>query len=61
MQYLCWWLSQQLPNDRRTVIDDTGLDRSYDFTSLFARSFHPMLQETACLLRYQTFPRSSTH
>jgi uncharacterized protein (TIGR03435 family) len=30
IQYLCWWLGQQLQNDGRPVIDETGLDQSYD-------------------------------
>lgn len=32
MSYFCWWLGQQLQNDRRPVVDLTGLDKNYDFT-----------------------------
>jgi len=36
MQYLCWWLGQQLQRDGRPVIDKTKLDKNYDFTLTFA-------------------------
>jgi uncharacterized protein (TIGR03435 family) len=35
MQYLCWFLSQQLTSEERPVIDKTGLDKWYDFTLSF--------------------------
>jgi uncharacterized protein (TIGR03435 family) len=41
MQYLCWWLSQQLQWDGRPVIDRTGLNKSYDFTLSFMPEFPP--------------------
>jgi uncharacterized protein (TIGR03435 family) len=36
MQYLCWWLGQQLQQDNRPVIDKTGLTGNYDFTLSYA-------------------------
>ena len=41
MQYLCWWLGQQLQRDGRPVIDKTGLTNSYDFTLVFAPELAP--------------------
>jgi len=41
MQYLCWWLGQQLQQDKRPVIDETGLKDSYDFTLAFAPELPP--------------------
>jgi uncharacterized protein (TIGR03435 family) len=41
MQYLTWWLGQQLQNDGRPVVDQTGLDQSYDFTLKFAPQLPP--------------------
>ena len=41
MQYLCWWLGQQLQGDERPVIDKTGLDKNYDFTLSFAPELPP--------------------
>ncbi len=35
MQYLCWFLGQQLTAEERPVIDKTGLDKTYDFTLSF--------------------------
>lgn len=32
MEYLTWWLGQRLQQDRRPVINQTGLDGYYDFT-----------------------------
>jgi len=41
MQYLSWWLGQQLQRDQRPVIDKTGLDKNYDFTLSFAPELPP--------------------
>ena len=35
MQYLCWWLGQNLQQDERPVVDMTGLTKNYDFTLTF--------------------------
>ena len=36
MPYLCWWLEQQRLPEERPVINQTGLDKNYDFTLSFA-------------------------
>jgi uncharacterized protein (TIGR03435 family) len=41
VQYRCWWLGQQLQQDKRPVIDETGLKDSYDFTLAFAPELPP--------------------
>ena len=42
MQYLTWWLSQaSTQNDGRPVVDETGLDQSYDFMLSFAPQLPP--------------------
>jgi uncharacterized protein (TIGR03435 family) len=43
LQYLCWWLGQQLQHDERPVIDMTGLDRKqfYDFKLEFMPNLPP--------------------
>jgi len=41
MKYLTWWLGQQLQNDGRPVVDETGLSESYDFTLSFAPELPP--------------------
>jgi uncharacterized protein (TIGR03435 family) len=41
MQYLCWFLGQQLTAQGRPVIDKTGLDKSYDFTLSFLPELPP--------------------
>jgi uncharacterized protein (TIGR03435 family) len=41
MQYLSWWLGQQLQQDGRPVINKTGLDGNYDFTLSFAPQLPP--------------------
>jgi uncharacterized protein (TIGR03435 family) len=35
MPYLCWFLGQQLQNDERPVVDQTGLTGNYDFNLSF--------------------------
>ena len=35
MSYFCWFLSNQMRNDPRPVIDKTGLKQVYDFTLTF--------------------------
>jgi uncharacterized protein (TIGR03435 family) len=41
MKYLSYWLGQQLQNDGRPVVDETGLSESYDFTLSFAPQLPP--------------------
>jgi uncharacterized protein (TIGR03435 family) len=41
MQYFCWWLGQVLQRDERPVIDQTGLDKNYDFTLAFLPELPP--------------------
>jgi uncharacterized protein (TIGR03435 family) len=42
MQYLCWWLGQNvLQRDQRPVIDMTGLTGNYDFTLSFLPELPP--------------------
>jgi uncharacterized protein (TIGR03435 family) len=41
MQYLCWWLGQQLMAEDRPVIDKTGLNKKYDFTLSFLPELPP--------------------
>jgi uncharacterized protein (TIGR03435 family) len=41
MKYLCWFLGQQLQAEERPVIDQTGLDKNYDFTLSFAPELPP--------------------
>jgi uncharacterized protein (TIGR03435 family) len=41
MQYLTWWLGQQLQQDARPVINKTGLDGNYDFTLSFLPELPP--------------------
>ena len=43
MNYFAWWLGQQLANDGRPVIDQTGLTGYFDFTL----SFQPVLPPDA--------------
>ena len=40
MPYLCWWLAQQLREEERPVINQTGLDKNYDFKLSFAPDLH---------------------
>jgi uncharacterized protein (TIGR03435 family) len=41
MQYFCWWLGQVLQREERPVIDQTGLDKNYDFTLDFTPELPP--------------------
>ena len=41
MKYLSYWLGQQLQNDGRPVVDETGLGESYDFTLSFSPQLPP--------------------
>jgi len=41
MQYLCWWLGQNLQQEERPVVDTTGLTKNYDFTLTFLPQLPP--------------------
>jgi uncharacterized protein (TIGR03435 family) len=41
MQYLCWWLGQNLQQDERPVVDMTGPTKNYDFTLTFLPQLPP--------------------
>ncbi len=43
MSYLCWFLSNQMRNDPRPVVDKTGLKQVYDFTLTFQQEQPPDL------------------
>jgi uncharacterized protein (TIGR03435 family) len=45
MQYLSWWLGLQLQDEQRPVIDQTGLNGTYDFTLSFAPPNPPNVQK----------------
>lgn len=53
MQYLCWFLGQQLD---RPVIDQTGLENSYDFTLKFAPELPPDIPKENLPAEFQDRP-----
>jgi uncharacterized protein (TIGR03435 family) len=56
MQYLSWWLGQQLQNDGRPVVDQTGLSQSYDFTLSFAPQLPPNVSRDSLPPEMQNLP-----
>jgi uncharacterized protein (TIGR03435 family) len=56
MQYLSWWLGQQLHEDKRPVIDKTGLDGNYDFTLAFAPELPPNIPRESLPPEVQNLP-----
>ena len=56
MQYLTWWLSQQLQKDGRPVVDQTGLGQSYDFTLKFAPQLPPNISRDSLPHEMQDLP-----
>jgi uncharacterized protein (TIGR03435 family) len=56
MQYLIWWLGQQLQNDGRPVVDETGLGQSYDFTLKFAPQLPPNISSDSLPPEMQNLP-----
>jgi uncharacterized protein (TIGR03435 family) len=56
MQYLSWWLGQQLQNDGRPVVDQTGLDQSYDFTLSFLPQLPPNVSRDSLPPELQNLP-----
>jgi uncharacterized protein (TIGR03435 family) len=41
LNYLCFWLGQNLQNDQRPVVDQTGLTGIYNFTVKFRPQLPP--------------------
>src|ERR1700712_4194518 len=41
LNYLCWWLAQQLESDGRPVVDQTGLKGTYSFKLRFRPESEP--------------------
>jgi uncharacterized protein (TIGR03435 family) len=56
MVYLTWWLAQQLQNDGRPVVDQTGLGQSYDFTLTFAPQLPPNISRDSLPPEMQNLP-----
>jgi uncharacterized protein (TIGR03435 family) len=56
MKYLTWWLGQQLQNDGRPVVDETGLSESYDFTMSFAPELPPNVSRESLPPELQELP-----
>jgi len=56
MQYLSYWLGQQLQYDGRPVVDETGLSASYDFTLSFAPQLPPNVSRDALPPELQQLP-----
>jgi len=56
MQYLSYWLGQQLQYDGRPVVDETGLSVSYDFTLSFAPQLPPNVSSDKLPVEMQELP-----
>jgi uncharacterized protein (TIGR03435 family) len=56
MQYLSYWLGQQLQNDGRPVVDETGLTASYDFTISFVPQLPPNVTRDQLPAEMQELP-----
>jgi uncharacterized protein (TIGR03435 family) len=56
MEYLCWFLSQQLRDDPRPVVDKTGLTQVYDFTLTFQPELPPGLTPDDLLPEIRKLP-----
>jgi uncharacterized protein (TIGR03435 family) len=56
MKYLTWWLGQQLQNDGRPVVDETGLSESYDSTMSFAPELPPNVSRESLPPELQELP-----
>ena len=56
MKYLSWWLGNQLQNDGRPVVDETGLTESYDFTLSFAPQLPPNVSRDSLPPEMQDLP-----
>ena len=56
MNYLCFWLGQNLQNDQRPVIDRTGLTGTYDFKLTFRPQLPPDVSTEAMSPETQNLP-----
>lgn len=56
MEYLCWFIGQQLRFDPRPIVDKTGLTQVYDFTLEFAPELPPGLTKEDLLPELQNMP-----
>ena len=56
MEYLCWFLGQQMRNDARPVIDKTGLTQVYDFELAFSPELRPGLTRDDLVPEIQNLP-----
>ena len=56
MNYLCWFLGQQLQNDARPCVDMTGLKGNYDFTLSFMPQLPPGISADKLPPEYEQLP-----
>ena len=56
IEYLCWFIGQQMRSDPRPVIDKTGLTQVYSFTLSFAPELPPGLTKEDLLPELQDMP-----
>ena len=56
MEYLCWFIGQQMRKDPRPVVDKTGLTQAYSFTLSFAPELPPGLTREDLLPELQDMP-----
>ena len=56
LNYLCFWLGQNLQNDQRPVIDKTGLTGTYNFTMSFRPQLPPDVSDEGMSPDIQNLP-----
>ena len=56
MSYLCWFLANQMRDDPRPVVDETGLKQVYDFTLTFQPELPPGLTQDDLLPEIRKLP-----
>lgn len=56
MEYLCWFIGQQMRSDPRPVIDKTGMTQVYSFKLSFAPELPPGLTREDLLPELQNLP-----
>jgi len=56
MDYLCFWLGQQLRGLQRPVINKTGLDNTYDFRLSFLPELPPNMSRDSLPPEFQNLP-----